>query len=273
VIVAGVELHDVHPVAGGDVARAFRGIGPDGAVVFAKTLDEAPDGFFPAEAAGLERLGRTGTVPVPDVVAVDEDGLVLQWVTEGAPQVSGAESFGRALAALHATSAPAYGAEQEGFIGSLPLPNASAEDWPTFYVERRLRPFMAALGPDERRAVDAVCASIDRLAGPIVPPALLHGDLWSGNLLWGDDGQVWLVDAAAAHWGHPETDLAMLALFGAPHLDVILSAYQSVSPLPDGWRRRVALHQLHPLLVHATMFGAGWGTRAAHVARAALSNA
>src|SRR5436305_1394897 len=78
------------------------------------------------------------------------------------------------------------------------------------------------------------------------PPERLHGDRWSGNLLWGGDGRVWLVDAAAAHGGHRETDLAMLALFGAPHLDVIRAAYAEVAPLADGWQQRIPLHQVHP---------------------------
>lgn len=273
--VAGVELRDVQPVSGGDVASAYRGHAPDGPPVFAKSRPGAPAGFFTAEAVGLERLRYSGPVPVPAVVAVGDDGLVLEWVDSASPARAAAEEFGTALALLHAapspTSPPAFGAEQDGFIGSLPLGNTPASDWPTFYVERRLLPFAAALSSEERRGVDAVCAAIDRLAGPAVSPALLHGDLWSGNLLWAADGRVWHIDAGAAHWGHPETDLAMLALFGAPHLDLIVSAYQSVTLLPEGWRARVPLHQLHPLLVHAAMFGGGWGARAAAAARAALS--
>jgi fructosamine-3-kinase len=268
---AGLEIRDARPVAGGDVARAHRGFAPDGTPVFAKTLAGAPQGFFEAEAAGLDRLRRTGTVPVPEVVAVGADGLVLEWIDEGAPASGAAAAFGSGLAALHASTSQSFGAAADGFIGSLPLGNSSAPDWPTFYVEQRLQPYLGALGAGERRAVEDVCAAIGRLAGPLVAPALLHGDLWSGNLHWAADGRVWLVDAASAHWGHPETDLAMLALFGAPYLDEILAAYQSVSPLPDGWQARVPLHQLHPLLVHATMFGGGWGARAATAARAALA--
>ncbi len=106
------------------------------------------------------------------------------------------------------------------------------------------------------------------LAGPAEPPARLHGDLWSGNVLWAADG-VWLIDPAA-HGGHRETDLAMLALFGLPHLDRVLAAYAEAAPLADGWRDRVPLHQLFPLVVHATLFGGGYGAQAAAAARAAL---
>jgi fructosamine-3-kinase len=102
------------------------------------------------------------------------------------------------------------------------------------------------------------------------PVARLHGDLWPGNLLWGADGRVWLVDPAA-HGGHRETDLAQLALFGgAPHLDRILGAYQEAWPLSDGWRGRVPVHQLHLLLVHTALFGTSYAGAVVNAARAAL---
>lgn len=103
------------------------------------------------------------------------------------------------------------------------------------------------------------------LAGPDEPPARLHGDLWSGNVVWGHDGAV-LVDPAA-HGGHRETDLAMLALFGLPHLQRLVDAYDEERPLADGWQDRQPLHQLFPVLVHAAMFGSAYGRRAGELAR------
>ena len=85
---------------------------------------------------------------------------------------------------------------------------------------------------------------------PEEPPARLHGDLWNGNVLWGQESRVWLIDPAA-YGGHRELDLAMLALFGLPHLPRVLEAYQERAPLAEGWEERVPLHQLFPLLVHA----------------------
>jgi fructosamine-3-kinase len=96
--------------------------------------------------------------------------------------------------------------------------------------------------------------------GPDEPPARLHGDLWTGNVLWADDG-AWVIDPAA-HGGHRETDLAMLALFGCPQLDTVLGAYDDAAPLAAGWRDRVGLHQLFPLLVHAALFGGGYASSA-----------
>ncbi len=123
--------------------------------------------------------------------------------------------------------------------------------------------------------MERVVGGLDALAGPAEPAAFVHGDLWSGNVLWSDRkgagrGRAYLVDAAAAHCGHRETDLAMLALFGAPYLDRVLGAYDEAAPLAAGWRGRVPLHQLHPVLVHAVLFGGSYGAQAGALARAAL---
>ena len=126
-----------------------------------------------------------------------------------------------------------------------------------------------ALGPDGARLVEEVAGRLTALAGPAEPPARLHGDCWSGNVLW-SGGRGVLIDPAA-HGGHRESDLAMLALFGAPYLDRILAAYHEVAPLAEGWRQRVPLHQLHPLLVHACLFGAGYAGPVRDAARAALA--
>ena len=271
--VAGVPLADAQRLSGGDICDAYRATRRDGRVVFVKTRRGAPAGFFEAEATGLALLRVSGGPPLPSVISVGQDGLVLEWIESGSPSVAAARAFGEALAAMHATSMPSFGGPSDGFIGSLVLPNTPsaasgpAADWPTFYVEQRLQPYVHCLPPAQRRLVDAVCERIAELGGPAEAPARIHGDLWSGNLLWGREGRVWLVDAAAAHGGHRETDLAMLAWFGAPHLGEILAAYDDRFPLAQGWRARVPLHQLHPMLVHATLFGGGYSDAAAEAAR------
>ncbi len=149
-------------------------------------------------------------------------------------------------------------------------------DWPGWYAEHRLAPYLrgavdgGALRPSEAAVVERVCERLPELAGPAEPPARLHGDLWSGNVLWAGDGRVWLIDPAA-HGGHRETDLAMLRLFGCPHLERVLAGYREAAPLADGWADRVGLHQLFPLLVHAVLFGRGYGEQAVAVAREALA--
>jgi fructosamine-3-kinase len=247
---------------------------------FRKTRSGAPDGFFAAEAAGLRWLAAAGGASVVEPLSVGPEEIVLPYVRQRPPRPTDAEAFGAALARTHRAGAPHHGSPPEGwpsdgFIAALPLPHSTAAldgGWGRFYADLRLAPYVAALDPEGRSAVQAVCDRLrdgdESLTGPPEPAARLHGDLWSGNALWGEDGAV-LVDPAA-HGGHRETDLAMLALFGLPHLDRALAAYDEAYPLADGWRDRVILHQLHPLLVHATLFGGGYVTQATRTARRIL---
>ncbi|MFI7677858.1 fructosamine kinase family protein [Actinophytocola sp. NPDC049390] len=248
----------------------------DGTEVVAKRHDR-PRGAA-AEAAGLRWLAAGG-VRCPQVLAHDERWLVIEAVTIGSATGSGAETFGRELAAQHRTGASAFGVAPPGgpgdaWIGLAPMPNVPGPSWPEWYVAHRVQPYLRdavdqGVLPDPG-PVEAVCERVGELAGPAEPPARLHGDLWSGNVLWGADGHVWLIDPAA-HGGHRETDLAMLHLFGCPHLDRIVAAYDEADPLADGWRARIPLHQLFPLLVHTVLFGGGYGTQAVAAARAALA--
>lgn len=267
--IAGVELSDTRPVGGGDICAAMRGT-LDGAPVFAKTRAGAPGDFFAAEARGREWLAVDGGPPLPEVRAAGTDGLVLEWVEPGRASAGAAQDFGRALARLHRTSPEGFGAAADGFIGELPLDNRCAPDWPSFYAERRLAPYLRQLPATARGALERVCEHIGDVAGPPEPPARIHGDLWSGNVLWAADGRAWLVDPASAHGGHRETDLAMLALFGAPYLEEIVTAYDAEWPLAEGWRDRVPLHQLHPLVTHAVMFGGGYVDRVSRTAERVL---
>jgi fructosamine-3-kinase len=263
------------PVAGGDICTATRLRLSDGRSALIKTKAHAPETFFTAEARGLTWLADAGGAAVPEMLASAEDCLIVQWVEPGHPSAEAAEAFGRGLAATHRAGAQGFGADEDGFIGTLPLPNRPADTWPEFYATRRVLPYLKAardrgsISAEDAESVETVVRRIDEFAGPAEPPARLHGDLWSGNVLWGSDQRAWLIDPAA-HGGHRETDLAMLALFGSPHLSRILDAYAEAVPLADGWRQRVPLHQLHPLLVHAVLFGGGYGARAADAARSLL---
>ncbi|MDM4721753.1 fructosamine kinase family protein [Micromonospora sp. WMMA1363] len=270
------------PVAGGDICTASRLTLDDGHSVFAKTWPEAtgrprPEHLFTTEATGLRWLREAGAVAVPEVIVALPNLLALEWVDPGEPSREAAERFGRELAALHRSGAPAFGAEWPGFIGALPAANTpDTGPWSRWFAERRLVPYLrmsvdnGALGPTEQALVERVAARLEQLGGD-EPPARIHGDLWPGNLLWGADNRGWLVDPAA-HGGHRETDLAQLALFGgAPHLDRILAAYDEVWPLADGWRERVPLHQLHLVLVHTALFGTAYRDTVAATAQAALS--
>jgi fructosamine-3-kinase len=265
------------PVAGGDIATATKLRLSNGTTALMKTLTGAPDDFFTTEAAGLRWLGEVADgVRVPDVLAVDRDCLILAWVETGRGGSEDAADLGRRLATTHRAGAPSYGgsagapADGDAYIGRLPLPQAAAPTWAEFYATRRLLPY-AKLARDRGAMTAAESAAVDTVVGrlaallPEEPPARLHGDLWNGNVLWGQEGRVTLIDPAA-YGGHREVDLAMLALFGLPHLPRAMEAYQEVHPLAEGWEDRLGLHQLFPLLVHACLFGGGYGARAAATA-------
>ncbi|MGW4824998.1 fructosamine kinase family protein, partial [Streptomyces sp. NPDC004227] len=247
----------------------------DGAVVVVKR-GEDPEAVR-AEAAGLRWLAEAGAVRVPAVHGHDRRWLVTDRVPPGRPSPGAAARFGRDLAALHAAGAPAFGAAppggpREAYIGLAPMRNVPGSDWPGWYAEHRVLPHLrravddGTLRPAEAAVIERALERLPELAGPAEPPARLHGDLWNGNVLWGADGEVWLIDPAA-HGGHRETDLAMLHLFGCPHLDRVLDGYQEVAPLADGWAGRVGLHQLFPLLVHTVLFGRGYAEQAVATAR------
>lgn len=242
------------------------------------------EAFFATEAAGLRWLDVPGGPPVPRVLAVGSSSITMQRVQTGAPTTRAAERFGRELAALHAAGAPTFGAPppsaplDHGWIGDASMTYSDHDRFAPFWAEDRVLA-TARLATQRGGLSGADLAEVEHFAqavldgrvdvGPPEPPSRLHGDLWSGNVLWGADGRVWLIDPAA-HGGHRESDLAMLALFGAPQLDRILAAYDEASALADGWRERVPLHQLWPLLVHAALFGGGYGRQALGAVRAAL---
>ena len=252
----GGAIARVEPVAGGDINEAYRVRLADGRELFVKTHAQAPPDLFAAEAEGLAWLAE-GPLRVPRVLAAGDAFLALEWLALGARGPGFDAALGRGLAALHRLGAPSFGLAHDNWLATLPQSNAPAPDWPTFYVERRLRPLcrLARLGLD--RALDALLAHPD-LFGPSEPPARLHGDLWWGNVLSVAGAPV-LIDPAV-YGGHREIDLAMLALFG-PLPDALISAYDEVYPLSSNWRDRLGLHQLYPLAAHACLFGGSYASQ------------
>ncbi len=256
------EVISCRHIKGGDYHDVFRVELADGRHVFAKTDRAGAADEFMTEAAGLRWLRSAGAVPVPEVLAVNkaEPGfLILEWIDVGRGSNEDDETFGRALARLHTSGAPGFGREDGRPTGHLQLPNDPCGSWPEFFATRRLQPLARAAadaGALPRKAIagiDRVAARIDILVGPKEPPARLHGDLWSGNRITDAEGRSWLVNPKAIG-GDREFDLAMMRLFGG-FADACFAAYDELFPMADGWRRRLPLYQLAPLIDHAIKSG------------------
>ena len=250
-------------IGGGSINEAYDVDLADGRRAFVKSRADARPGEFAAEAAGLAWLAEPRAVRVPEVLSVDDTHLALEWIEPGSLGAAGEEELGRGLAHLHAAGAPASPNDRL-WVGPLEFDAAPAGDWPAFYAERLVRPLLAH-GAVVREPIDRLCDRMADFTGPVEPPARLHGDLWSGNVLPDAGGRPWLIDPIA-YGGHREVDLAMLRLFGGPSPRV-LAAYEEVAPLADGHEDRVALWQLFPLLVHAVLFGGGYARSAEDAAR------
>lgn len=285
----GLNFADVlsaRPVGGGCINQgtALRTTRGD---FFLKWNRRADHRFFGVEAEGLEALATSGSARVPSVIAAsgpdDEVAwLLLEWIEEGRPGREGWTRLGRELAALHRDAGPGgpggrFGWGGDNLIGSLPQPNGWSDDWAGFWAERRIRPLArelrarGAFSATQAAVVEAVAERAGELLGPAAAadgPSLLHGDLWSGNVLFARDGAPVLIDPAV-YVGHREVDLAMADLFGG-FSGAFREAYEDAWPLQPGHRRRRPAYQLYPLLVHARLFGGGYAASAAAAARAAL---
>lgn len=276
-----------------DTGATGRRVRDDGTPVFTKTGGAFP-GMARFEAAGLRALAAAGA-RVPDVLAVEEgrdartQRLEIAWIEGGGRRTPRTEeAFGRELAALHAGSRRAPGEEDlfgahdgdpAGFLGAARIDLTPCRTWAESWVVRRIVP-LAAQAVDGGTAPPRVRDLAERLAelidgfgpdspathpgaavlGPAEPPSLVHGDLWAGNRMLDAEGRSWLIDPSA-HRGHREVDLAMMRLFGGFGPGAF-AAYDEAFPLADGWEDRVPVHQSVPLLVHAVLFGGGYGREA-----------
>lgn len=240
---------------------------------------------FVGEAAALRWLGEAeaqGGIRVAKVISVSDSELVVERIDTRAPTAAAATAAGIALARTHAAGASHWGAGPDGWDGAYRIdhsltPCAPADDapsnWGSFYAKYRIRAYLDQLPEDffsgaELAVWDDLCERLESGEFDAPQPALVgdgparvHGDLWSGNLLWDADPDnktgCALIDPMA-HGGHAEEDLAMLTLFGFPQIPAMYSAYESVSPLAPGWQRRVLLMQLAPLLLHCVLFGTAY---------------
>ncbi len=264
----------VERVGGGSVSRALRFHGERGRA-FVKTTDAPAAGEFASEAAGLAASAASGTtLRVPRVLAVSDASpafLALEDLGAGRARGDHDEAVGRGLAKLHrATDPRGFGFECDTFCGGTRQDNHWLESWVEFFRERRLAPLLGAarergLERAEVAAIERLTRRLERFGFPGEPSALIHGDLWSGNLVVAADGRPALIDPSAS-FSHREAELGMMLLFGG-FSDRVFAAYHAEFPLAPGWRERAELTSVYHLLNHFRLFGGGYGRQAASLAR------
>ena len=242
---------------------------PDGRKALQKTNHAAPTGFFEAEAAGLSALAESN-FRLPEVIDVTDRSIVMEYIESGRPDAAAWEAAGEALARLHRHSRDEFGFHCDTYCGDSHQDNRKQRDGYLFYREQRY-------GPQIRRARDAglvdrrEVTQLERIAErlrdwvPEQEPALLHGDLWSGNLMFDERKRPVLIDPAC-YQGWPEADLAMTHAFGGFDKR-FYQAYESVRPLPAGFSERVDLYNLYHWLNHLNLFGGMYHGQVAAVMR------
>ncbi|TQV73517.1 fructosamine kinase family protein [Exilibacterium tricleocarpae] len=223
-----------------------------------KVLETAPADMFHSEAASLEAIHNTGTLPAPVVFEAQAQFLAMEYIAAGTPAGDYWQQLGRGLGLMHRQPAPHFGFGSDNYCGTTPQPNPRCDCGFDFFAEQRLL-YQARLAQRRGLLSSGDCQGIEQLAArlpelvPEQPPSLVHGDLWSGNIHINSAGAPVLIDPAA-HWGWAETDIAMTRLFGGFAED-FYRAYLAVNPLAPGWEQRLPLYNLYHLLNHLNLFG------------------
>lgn len=243
---------------GGILARAENVHGGDLSSVLKITLADGREAIVKVEPAPLveaemlRAIAATGA-PAPKVLAVDEDALVMEVLPNRGSLGKVWGRLGSALAILHAVTGPYYGWGEDYAFGPLAIANTQENDWPGFWGERRLLNNLPYLSSDLARRVEALAVQLANRLPAAPPAALLHGDLWGGNILVDGDRISGLIDPAC-YYGHCEVDLAMLTLFDRPGA----AFYEAYGPLAPGHEERLIIYKLWPALVHLRLFGDGY---------------
>ncbi|MEP5047336.1 MAG: fructosamine kinase family protein, partial [Balneola sp.] len=257
--------------SGGDINNASIIKLSDGESLFLKWNSSAPDHMFETESKGLKILSDANTdLVIPEVVEVGKNFLLLSLLIPGSGNSGSAYGFGTELAKLHQHSAETFGLNHDNLIGKLPQRNHQRQNWADFFVSERIEPQIKVgiqtgkFESDLIPIVDVLHKTVQDLF-PNEQPALLHGDLWSGNYMFTKSGAASIYDPAV-YYGHREMDIAMTRLFGGFSSD-FYEGYNSEYPLSDGFEDRIELYNLYPVLVHANLFGGGYVRRANEILR------
>ncbi len=289
------------PVGGGCINPSARIVTDSGDTFFLKWNPSAPSTMFEAEADGLRALRAPGVLRVPEVIGQggagtsrDPGWLLIEFVPQGRSGPGFGERMGAGLATLHSSwhrgidrpelprgllRRPFFGWHRDNYIGSLPQENGMRERWVDFWRELRLEPqlrlarsrghFSGAPGRVMERLLDQLEEIM--AGGEESGPALLHGDLWSGNFYPSPDGEPVLIDPAV-YLGTGEVDLAMMELFGSLPRGFAESYGEVRGWAPEYETFRRSLYQLYYLLVHVNLFGGGYVSSSLAAAERVLSS-
>jgi protein-ribulosamine 3-kinase len=219
--------------------------------------------LFQKEANGLKLIAKQNVIKVPAVIdCFETDGqqvLLLEWINEGERSESFWKKFGEQLAALHQVSDSHFGLNEDNYMGSIPQYNQPDVDWADFFIHQRLQPLIQQclssklLSSHHQPYFESLYQKLPSIFEKEQKPALLHGDLWSGNFMCNENEEPVLIDTAV-YFGHPSIDLGMTTLFGG-FRSAFYEAYNYYSPLPPNYKEQWEVCNLYPLLIHLLLFG------------------
>lgn len=267
----GKKITSISSLSGGCISDSYKLTFEDRSNFFLKYNPDISKDMFIKEAHGLQELAKANTIRVPAVSGFGEDFILLEYIQSSNKKKNFFEEFGRSFALMHKFTSESYGFYEDNYIGSNPQKNIPEEnekrDWVSFYINKRIL-FQYKLAEKLGNATDELRKGISKLEvkieeilqGSKEKPSLLHGDLWSGNYMTDENGDVVLIDPAV-YYGHREADLGMTKLFGGFNSE-FYKTYDEIFPLSDGYDYRENIYKLYHVLNHLNLFGSGYYSQA-----------
>ncbi|QEC80028.1 fructosamine kinase family protein [Mucilaginibacter ginsenosidivorax] len=261
----GTKISNILPLSGGSINHVYHlQATRDNFVLKINDRFNFP-GMFNLEVQGLETIRNTQTIAVPKVLLQSETNtesyLLIEWISPGHSTQKASDTLGEQLAQMHRHTSHSFGFDTDNYMGSLRQSNKPHKYWNDFFIEERLKPMIRIaqtkqlLTNNDLRLFDLLYQKLPGLFTE-EPPALVHGDLWSGNYLIDVHEKPYLIDPAVS-FSNREFDIAMTTLFGGFDRQ-FYEAYNHNFPLQEGWQQRIKLWNLYPLLLHVNLFGGGY---------------
>lgn len=265
-------LQSFKPASGGCINNGGKVSGKDGELFLKwNSANRFPD-MFTTEAKGLKELSKPGCITIPHVTEVYEgevySAILMEMISSGRRVGNYWEKLAESIACLHRVKQDQFGLNHNNYIGSLPQNNSPEGNWIKFFVRNRLRPQLN-IAIESGKMSHADIKKFDKLEQKLPEllvegvPSLIHGDLWSGNLMTDQDGAPAIIDPAVS-FSHREIEMAFTQLFGGFD-QVFYEAYQEAFPMEPGYQERFDIYNIYPLLVHVNLFGGGYYHQVMHI--------